>query len=823
MTPVGTPALVVNGLVSGMTTQAVISALLESYQNPINNLVVEQSTLNQHAGDYRQLSTDLQAMLNAADALNETSAWNLANATSSDQGVVTAVASPGAKTGSLTFTVNQLAQANILVSKLGVASATSVVTTASSVLLATGATALGFASLEAGTSVPLGSWAMTVAQSSSAASVTSSTPLAATTTVSTANDSLTLAVNGTLYHLALKAGTYTPTGLVAAVDTAAAAAGAPVAASLTATGALELATAAQGASAAVTVSGGSAVTSLKLVSGQSGTGVSAVVTLGGSKTTLTLVTPGGAVSLHAPGTSTVTATVSSSRGANGSLVSAGSAHVAHVSTGSGSLGQVVSEINSSGLAVTASAVKTSSGDYVLQVAANDTGTANALSVTPTAFSGSALGGLETIQAAQTAAVTVGTAGGYQVTSPTDSFTTLLEGTTVTVGSTGQATITVSADVTAEAAKVTALVKAANTALADIQKYAGYTTSKKTGGPLMGAVALTDIRTQILSIFATATGSSSLGNLSDAGVSVTKTGTLAFTKTKFVTSFDASPQAVTDLFAQGGTFQASSTTYTGEVSFAFAGTATPAGTYSVNVTHSATQATDLGATLATGKVNTAETLSVSMSGATATYTTAAGETLTQVAHGLNAAFAQAGISISARVVGGTRLELASAAYGSDATFSVTSTATGPGTTGLAGSTATTVVTFSGTNVAGTIGGAVATGSGQVLTAQSGLAVLVRASGIAATTKLGTLTYRPGAAQLLAEVASGATNPGTGSITVAIKSLVNEATGLSPQISMYEQMKASEHAVLVKEFANMEATLGRLKNESSQLASAIAQLP
>ncbi|MGC8470687.1 MAG: flagellar filament capping protein FliD [Acidimicrobiales bacterium] len=823
MTSVGTPALIVNGLVSGITTQAVIGALLQSYQDPITNLTNQQSTLDQNAGDYRQISTDLQAMLNAAGALNETSAWNLASATSSDQAVATAVASPGAKTGSLTFTVDQLAQANVLASKSGVASTTSVVTTASSTLLATGATALGLDTLAAGAGLPLGSWAMAVTQASAAGAVTGSAPFAATTTITTANDSLTLTVNGSLYHLTLKAGTYTPTGLVAAVGTAASAAGAPIAASLTSTGALEVATAAQGGSATVTVSGGSALTSLRLVSGQSGTGVSAVVTFGGTKTTLTLLTAGGAVTLHAPGTSTVTATVSKNRNANGSLVAAGSAHVAHVSTGNGSLDQVVSEINASGLAVTASAVKTSAGDYVLQIVANDTGTANALSVTSTAFSSSVLGGLQTIQAAQTATVTVGTTGGYQVTSGSDTFTNLLAGTTVKVVSTGQTTVTVSPDATAEAAKVTALVKAANAVLADIQKYAGYTTSKKTGGPLMGSVALADIRSRVLSVFATVAGSSSLGNLSDAGVTVTKAGTLSFTTSKFVTAFDTNPQAVTDLFAQGGTFHAAASTDTGAVSFAFAGTATPAGTYAVDVTHSATQATDLGATLSTGKVTTAEMLSITMNGATATYTTAAGESLTQVASGLDSAFAQAGISISARVAAGTQLELVSGAYGSSATFSVRSTATGAGTTGLAGSTATTAVVFSGTDVAGTIGGVAAIGNGQVLTAPDGLGVVVTASGITSTTTLGTLTYRPGAAQLLSEIANGATNPENGSISVAIKSLTGEATGLSSQISMYEQMKASEHAVLVKEFANMETTLGQLKSESSQLASAIAQLP
>jgi len=821
--PSSTPSLVVNGLISGITTQQVITALLASYQIPITNLTDEQLGFKQKAADYRQISTDLQSMLNAANALSQRSSWNLATATSSDTSVATALASPGAQTGSLTFTVTQLAQANVLASSSGVSSKTAVVTSASSLLLATGATALGFASLKASSGLPSGVLAMKVTQSSAGGTVTGSSALTGITKITPTTSKLTLTVDGTLYTLNLKPGTYSPSGLVTAIDTAAKGAGAPLTASVTGSGVLELTTTVQGAAATVTVSGGSALSALKLATGQSGSGISAVVTVAGVKTTLTTLTAGGAVTLKAPGTSTITATLASSPGPGGALVSAGTARIARVSTGNGSLTQVVNEINASGLAATASAVKTSTGSYILQVAADDTGTANAVSVTSTAFSGSPLGALKTIETAQTATVTVGSSGGYKETSSTDSFANLIAGTTVTVASTGTTTVTVAPDATGEAQKVTALVTAANAVLADIQKYAGYTTSKKVGGPLMGSAVLGDIRSQVLSTFATTAGSSSLADLSAAGVTLTKTGKVAFTKTTFVTAYKKDPQAVASLFAQGGTFQPATTADSGLVSFAFAGTPTPAGTYTVDVSHSATQATDVGATLATRKVTAPETLSVTMNGTTATYTTAAGEALTQVAAGLNAALAQAGLSITAEVKGGTRLELVSASYGSGATFTVRSTATGAGTTGLAGPTPTTPAAFSGSDVAGTIGGVAATGLGQVLTAPDGLAVTVTATGISTTTTLGTVTYRPGAAQVLAGVANGAVKSDTGSISATIKSLTQEATGLNAQISTYEQMKATERAVLVQQFANMESVLGKLKNESSQLASAIGQLP
>ena len=55
----GTPALVDNGLVSGLNTQAIIQALMTSYQEPITDLQNQQSTLNSQAADYQAINKDL--------------------------------------------------------------------------------------------------------------------------------------------------------------------------------------------------------------------------------------------------------------------------------------------------------------------------------------------------------------------------------------------------------------------------------------------------------------------------------------------------------------------------------------------------------------------------------------------------------------------------------------------------------------------------------------------------------------------------------------------------------------------------------------------
>lgn len=828
--------LMVNGLISGITTPAVINALLEAYEKPITDLETQQSTFNKEASDYRTLSTALQAVQTAAEALNTKSAWDLATATTSDASVATAVAGSGAQTGSLAFKVTQLAQANVLATTGAVASEGEVVTHAASLLLATGAASIGFSQLTAqGSTLPAGSFAVTVSQSSSAAEVTG-TPLSGSVHVTaTATLEVTVSVGGTnrSYTLVLTGGTYTTAKTVAdAVTAAAGAAGAPITATVGSTGGLVLETDGQGATASITVSGGSALTALGLKAGLAATGTDAVVTVGGTRNTVGAISAGSVVHLRGPGGATLAATVAASAGPTGALVQAGSAEAAGVSTGNGSLGDIVANINASGLPATATAVQLSSGQYLLQISADDTGTAGAVSVGPDAFSGSPLGQLRTITDAQDAVVSVGGEGGYALSSSTDNFTNLLAGTTVTVASTGEATVTVAPDATGEAARVSALVTAANRALADIQEYAGYTTTKKVGGPLMGSAVIDGIKNEILSVFASGTGTSSLGDTRNAGISLAKTGSISFTRQAFLTAFEKNPSEVADLFAQGGSYSPSGSASASDVAFGFAGTATAARTYDVVISQSATQAVDTGRALATRSVTSAETLTVSMGTATATYTTSAGESLTSIADGLNEAFATAKLAVSAQVATtGERLEITSDDYGSAASFTVTSQVEGTGTpTGTTGLGTAEPASFTGTNVAGTIGGVQGKGNGQVLSLPTGspgagLGLVVTATGITATqtpVDLGTFAYRPGVAQQLATAMNAATNTATGSISTTVKSLTDQATGLTSQIAMYEHLEAEQRTTLQKEYETMETNLGKLKDESTELTSELAKL-
>lgn len=836
-----TPPVVSTGIVSGLNTSQIIQAMLQPYLQQENNIKNQQGTLNANVQDYQAVNSDLLALQSAAQALNTPSGWNARQASSSAPAVATVSAADGTPTGSVQFVVQNLAAANSLVSTGSVGATSTIVDSASSFLLSQGGAQLGLATLAAGSSLPLGAHSVKVTQASEAASTTGTVALGSQSsgiTVDSSNDTLSVTANGTTYNLTLASSSgsgYSGSDLLAAVNNAitAAGAGGVIQAGYDSAGHLILSTVDQGSSQSLQVTGGTALATLGLSTMSSPTtGVDGIVSVDGTTTTLSTLAAGQAVTLGAP-TGSVQATLigaSQQSQVNSSLLSVGSLTATSVSTGSGSLADVVANINAASSGVTASAIQTSNGQYVLQLLSSTTGSAADLSVDMGAFSASGLGALKVASAGTDAAIEIGGAGGYTLTSSTNTFTGLLPGLTVNLVSQSSTpvTVTVNPDASAMATKVQSMVDAANTALADIQKYAGYNAQTKQGGPLMGSPQLASVTNQIESIFASIQGTSTLGNARNVGITL-KDGSLSFDQNAFTTAFDANPSQVAAMFTQGGTFSPAAPGYAGQVSLTFAGSGTRPGSYQVVVNQSATQAVDSGATLGSGTVGTGETLTIAMGTNSVDYTTTAGQSLSAVASGINAALAGAGIDLTAELVNsGTQLQLVSAGYGSATAFTVTSSATGAGTTGLGGASAGTPAAFAGTDVAGTINGVAATGSGQFLSAPSddqtlaGLTLQITQSGISAPTTLGSFTYSPGMAQALTTLSGDMADPATGTISGVIKGLQNESQGLTSQLSFYTNIANTEQQMLLQRFANLEAQLGTLKNQATTLSQQLAQL-
>lgn len=810
------PAITVPGIGTGLNTTALIQALMASYEEPVTQLQDQQKQIGSLVAIWQQISSDLTSLEKAASALATPSGWQATQVSSSDSAVATGTTSGSATTGSVTFVVDQLAQGETMVSSGAVAATSDVVTSASSLLVSAGTEALGFSSLS-GSGLVLGAHTVSVTQASSAATDTGSSALASSTTIGSSNDTVDLNADGTSYTLTLAAGTYTPSQLAQAVTSAAQAAGAPVVASVNSQGELVLATTNQGSAASLQVTGGTALSSLGLSAQSSAvTGTDAIVNVDGTANTVSDVTAGGTLSLSSGTGGTVTAVVGP-----GAHLSVGSLTAEDVSTGNGSLADVVSAINSAGAGVTASAVEDSSGGYLLELSSTSTGADANVGISPSAFAGSALGELTVAQAPQDAEVSLGGAGGPVVTSSTNQVSGLLPGLTADLVSvsTSPVTLTVSPDASAMATKVQSLVDAANKVLSDIAAQSQYDQSTQTGGPLLGSGLAEQITQQVLSLFSTAKGASSLGNVSAVGISEDKA-TLQFDQQAFESAYNTNPAAVEALFTQGGTFSPSSSAYAGQVSLAYASDSTQPGTYQVVVDSSATQATDTGTVAyasSSSTVSSSDTLTVTVGGQSVSYQASAGETLSQVASGLDQAFASAGLGLSAQVVStssGYVVQVTSAGYGSSQSFTVSESGSD---FGLAG-------TFTGTDVSGTINGVTATGDGQVLSAPvsdpvlAGLSLLVSVPGITSATDIGSYTYSPGLAQSLASLASAATSP-TGDVTTEINNLQQQSLNLDPEIAMYQQIANEEQQMLEAQFSQLDATLAALQQQGSYLSSAL----
>ncbi|MGH9069527.1 MAG: flagellar filament capping protein FliD, partial [Acidimicrobiales bacterium] len=580
----GLGVLSVPGLGTGFNVNKIVNALLQSYDQPITNLHNEQHKLTSLASVYQTISTDLQAMSKAAEALSTPANWQAASATSSASMVATGTTSGAASPGSVTFTVDSLATGQSLVSAGSVAATSDVVTQARSLLVSAGTGALGFSSLSS-TSLALGKHTVAVTQASAAASTTGTTALAASTTVTASNGTLAVTADGKAYTLTVAPGTYTSSQLAQAVTTAATKAGAPLTASVGRGGLLTLSTTDQGSAASIQVTGGTALTPLGLSAQASATaGTDAVVSVDGTATTLTHLSAGATAALNGP-SGTITATV----GPSGHL-STGTLSTTQVSTGNGSLADVVSAIDGAGAGMTASAVSNGAGGYLLDLAASATGASANVGISSSAFSSSGLGALTVAQAAQDARISLGGPGGPTISSTTDQVSGLLPGLTANLVSVSASpvTLTVAPDASALAGKVSTLVDAANKVLSDISAQSTYNATTHAGGPLLGSGLAESVTRQVLSVFSTVAGASGLGNAAAAGITESK-GTLTFDKTAFEAAFNKSPAAVSALFDRGGTFAAASPAYAGQVSMIYAGDATRAGSYTVAISHSATQA------------------------------------------------------------------------------------------------------------------------------------------------------------------------------------------------------------------------------------------
>jgi flagellar hook-associated protein 2 len=538
-------------------------------------------------------------------------------------------------------------------------------------------------------------------------------------------------------------------------------------------------------------------------------------------------------------------------GTGGSYLGAGFTQDGSVSSGTvvlnagdQSLQGIRDAINKANIGVSASIVSDGSADpYRLVLTSSKTGANATMKINvsgvdgaaPDAAIGALLGydpagaqALTQTSAAQSAQLNVN---GIAVTSASNSVSDAIEGVTLTASQVGTTTMTVAKDTATAQNNVTAFVKAYNDLNTTIRSLTAYDPATKRAGALQGDTTVRSIQTQLRQQLGGAlAGSGKLNMLSQVGISFQKDGALAVDSSKLQKAMTENFADVGSLFAEIGNVS------DGQVTFAGSSAATKPGTYDLNITQMATHGSLTGAAPlpASTVIGANTTFSVTLNQSdpvtasriqavtipAGSYNPAELAAMLRSAINGNKEFSGSGDTVETEIDSTGRLNISSSRYGSMSNIAI-SGLTGTPIDGIFGSATPTV----GKDVAGTIGGAAATGSGQTLSAPAGSPAegmkLTVNSGNAG--ERGTVTFSQGFAYLLNNLATsfmgkeGLITSKSDGLSVSIKSVSTARDTFNERLAAIEKRYRAQFTALDTALTSMQATSSYLTQQLAALAS------
>lgn len=413
-----------------------------------------------------------------------------------------------------------------------------------------------------------------------------------------------------------------------------------------------------------------------------------------------------------------------------------------IGTNETTLAGVRSAINNANAGVTASIVNDGSGSRLV-IASQDGGTSNALRITVSdddgnhtdntglsrlAFDASTGGvsNLSETMAARSASLVID---GIPITKSTNTITDAIEGVTLNLQKTNEGSttlLTVAQDTESIKKTVQSFVDGFNALNKTISDLTRFDPNNRQGAALTGDSIARTIQSRMMTVFNTppSVANGGLNHLSEIGITFQKDGTLQLNDEKLTAVMNDPGKDIASFFSNK-TIGAGLPGVTTNLAQASDGLISilnqPAnfqpGSFAVNITQLATQGNAIGSSVANLSINSVpllanNTLNLTIDGVSAsitlnngTYTadSLAAEIQSQI-NG-NAAFSTAGIATTVTQEGGA-LRITSNRFGSASSVDITG---GNGLSGLFGSPIKT----QGLDIAGTIGGELATGSGKDL--------------------------------------------------------------------------------------------------------------
>jgi flagellar hook-associated protein 2 len=421
--------------------------------------------------------------------------------------------------------------------------------------------------------------------------------------------------------------------------------------------------------------------------------------------------------------------------------------------------------------------------------------------------------------------------GIAITSATNKVDEAIQGVTLNISTTGSTTLSIAQDTAAAQTAVNSFAKAYNDLNTQLKKLTAYTPATSPGAAGQGAALFGESSVRTIQDQIRNTLSSSLAGLSNSNMSLPQIG-VGFDKDGNMTvDADKLNKALANNFSDiAGLFATVGTPTDSLINFSSSSTATKAGSYDINITKLATQASMLGDVDVSGGVTIASDTSfdVKIDGITANVSLSAGNyTAAQLASMVQSAFngtaklSNAGVAVTATIDASGSLKLISNRYGSASNISVQSSS-GTSASSLFG---TVTAGTDGEDVEGTIGGVAATGSGQILSAGSGsdaqglkIEVLGGALG-----SRGKIDFSQGYADRLNKLmdnfigSDGLISTNTSSINSSIKTIDDQRDALNIRLAQIEKNYRAQFTALDVAISNLQSTQSFLTQQLAQIAA------
>ncbi len=416
-----------------------------------------------------------------------------------------------------------------------------------------------------------------------------------------------------------------------------------------------------------------------------------------------------------------------------------------------------------------------------------------------------------------------TVDGVPASRATNSVSDMIEGVTLDLLKADPAqtiTVSISMDTAATYQAVSQLVSTYNSIINNLRAGQTFDTDTGEGGVYFGdpAVRLLEdgLRAAVMGSVGTLGGSLTLP--SQIGLSTDQYGRLQLDQQTFTEALLANPLAFARMFGTAGEATHADITY---VSSTTKTVASGAAGYAVEITQLAQKPSATSATLSSG-ITVDETL---MFNGGCLVQLSAGMTLEEAVEELNSSFQLFNQPLSAEIDGDT-IVIQHGSYGSSYSFTVSSNlAKGSGGLDIGGETPGAKVRYQGVDVAGTINGEEASGSGRYLTGKAGNATtdgLVLKVEASSTGAKGVVKVSQGLAARLQNYIQRTTDENTGSMTIATRNIQDDIENIGEEI---ERLQADVDRYLAKmreDLLTMESALAESESLSTFMTNQIKSL-